>query len=347
VQIDRLNTILPPELFWLRVSADTGFDSFAGLYAINTQALRATRAQSGGCGAVQVLPAGSITEPVVSIPGLAAVVQIGSSFGGRGEEDPQQLWTRTSERLQHKNRACMPRDYERLVLEHFPDVFKVKCFPSLTTHQHAPSPGNVLIVVIPGARVRGEFDSTLGRRLNAIELDRIAQFVRGIASPFAKVTVRNASYERIQVRCTVKLVRGAGGGLSVRRLNQEIVEFLSPWNDEGYAARFDWVIRREDVEARIRSLDYVEFVTGVSLLRIAQDDSDVSTLRDTARPMDTPSQVPESDHVRPESPWSIAIPTPWHIITSIDTPTYETPEVTGVGELSIGSTFVVGGAGHD
>jgi hypothetical protein len=355
--INRLNTILSPELFWLRVSADSGFGSFAGLYGIRAQALRATRAKSAGTGAEQVLPAGSITEPVVSIPGLAAVVQIGCSFGGRGQEDRQQLWTRTSERLQHKNRACMPRDYERLVLDHFPDVFKVKCFPSLTTHEHAPSPGNVLIVVIPGGRTGAEFDSTLGRRLNAIELDRIAKFVRGIASPFAKVTVRNASYERIQVRCTVKLVRGADGGLSVRRLNREIVEFLSPWNDEGYQARFDWVIRREDIEARIRSLSYVEFVTGVSLLHIAEDDSDVFTLSDTARPAHTPSDVsyesdrmtavPETDHVHPQSPWSIAIPTPWHIIVSVDASSYQMPQATGIGELSIGSTYIVGGAGND
>jgi hypothetical protein len=49
------------------------------------------------------------------------------SFGGRETEDSSQFYKRVSERLRHKERAITIFDYERLVLESFPSIYKVKC----------------------------------------------------------------------------------------------------------------------------------------------------------------------------------------------------------------------------
>ena len=58
-------------------------------------------------------------------------------LSGRPAEDRQSLLTRPSARLRHKQRAASPWDYERLVLEAFPHVFKVKCFPNMDTRSEA------------------------------------------------------------------------------------------------------------------------------------------------------------------------------------------------------------------
>jgi len=347
-QIDRHNTILPADCYWLRLSVDGGFDSFAGLYGVRTQALRASRViDASTVFNAEALPAGSVKESTVTVFGLAGVTQIGPSFGMRAAEDRRQMRTRVGERLQHKQRASTPWDYERLVLERFPSVLKVKCFPHLSSHTEGVSPGEVLVVVVPAPPVAhgaAETDApvlsaTAEPHLNAVELARIQEYLRGLSSPFAQLQVRNAVYERIQVRCTVKLARGAQAGQALRRINQAITDYISPWRPGGCQPRFDWTVRCEDVEAHVRSLDCVDFVTQLSLLHVAQSDVRVYTLSDTAR-----GQAELATRTRPRSPWSIVLPMREHMLRAVDSSGDERPEVTGIARLGIGGTLIVGGA---
>ena len=351
--IARGNTVLPGELYWLCVATDEGFSGFAGLYGVKAQALRVRRVLDADMAAatteasISLLPAGTIKAPVQSIPGLAGVRQVGPSWGLRRREDRAQARTRIGERLRHKQRASTPWDYERLVLERFAGVYKVKCF---TPAELGPegAPGQVRVVVVPAVRRNEPQDSTLGPRMNAIDLQRITEFLRGLASPFARIEVRNAAYERVQVRCTVKLARGVAVGRTVRLLNTAIVEYLSPWHDIGYQARFDWVVRSEDIETRLREIEGVEFVTRLSLLHIAADEHGVYTLGDTAR-MATAKAI-DADTVpgtrlRPKWAWSLALPMRQHLIATAEHYGDPRPEPTGIARLAIGSTFIVGGAG--
>jgi hypothetical protein len=346
-RIDRDNTLLPADFYWLRLSTGSGYDSFAGLYGVRTQAVRARRALVAGAAPVTApLPAGSGKEPAGTVFGLGSVAQIGPSFGMRAAEDRRQMRTRIGERLQHKQRASTPWDIERLVLERFPSVLKVKCFQNLSARAaDRVSPGDVLVVVVPtpptsttsadvGAPV---LSATAEPHLNAVELARIQEHLQGLASPFAQIQVRNAVYERIQVRCTVKLCRGVQPGQALRRVDQAITDYLSPWREGGYQPSFDWTIRCEDVEAHVRSLDCVDFVTQLSLLHVAQSDDHVYTLGDTAR-----GQAALATRARPGSPWSIALPMREHMLRTVDGSVDDRPEVTGISRLGIGSTFIVG-----
>jgi hypothetical protein len=348
--LDRDATIMPAGLAWLRVSADTDFDSFAALYSVRAQALCAVRSPSSPLPQTyEALRPGSVTGPIESIPGLARVVQVGPSFGMRPVESGQQLQVRTGERLKHKNRALLPWDYERLVLERFPAVFKVRCFPHLRAPDAKASPGSVMVVVVPALGGEEERKDVPGPRLNAIELERIESYLKDMAPPFADITVRNATYERIQVRCSVAWKQGSNGGYCERLLSQALFDFLSPWNDNGYRARFEWAVRREDIEARLRELPYVDFVTGVSLLHVAASDARSYTLDDTARPGGAKHWHAETvteglSRARARWPWSIAVPMRHHLILTQDKAEAARAPATGVGALAIGNTFVVGGA---
>jgi hypothetical protein len=349
--LDRLSTIMPADCYWLRVSADSDFESFAGLYGVRCQSLRATRViADAGTAPITALAAGSVKEALVSIPGLAAVEQVGPSFGLRSAEDRARMQTRVGERLQHRQRATTAWDYERLVLEQFPAVQKVKCFVHRSERNPTVSPGEVLIVVLPTPKaIAAQRDqanvsaagvsATAAPQLNAIELRRIQDFLRGLSSPFAQIQVRNAVYERIQVRCAVKFARSEAPGQSLQRVNRAIVDFLSPWfPGSGYTPTFDWTVRCEDVEAHLRAMAEIDFVTRLSLLRIAQGDNGVYSLNDTARSR-TGLIVTQ---LRPLSPWSIALPMREHLISAVDAVANNSPEATGIADLAIANTFIVG-----
>lgn len=341
--MNREHSVMPSGLYWLRVSAAGGFESFAGLYEVLAQALTLVRCPSpaeADIDADGALPPRQVTGPVGSVAGLASVLQVGPSFGLRRREDPAQLRVRAGERLRHRQRASTAWDVERLVLEEFPSVFKLKCFANLRSDRQGASPGHVLVALVPSALPGCTLQTP---RLNAGELQRIADFLARHASPFARFEVRNAAYERVQVRCRVHLTRGAHTGRCLRRIEQALVDYLSPWSEVGRPAVFGWSLRCEDVQSFIRSLPEVDSVGGVSLLQVAESDAGQCTLADTARPR---AAVPRSEAtlLRGCVPWSIAVPMAQHLVELHDDAHPIQPEPSGVSHLGIGSTFIVGEA---
>lgn len=337
--LDRANTVLPSGCLWLRAGVDSGFEGFAGLYGVHAQAVRATRESPDGVGTLAPR-CGCVAEPAVSVPGLARTVQVGDVFDGRPAEAAAELAVRTGERLRHKNRAVTHWDYERLVLERFPSVFKAKCFAEVNRDG---APGAVTVAVV-AAPAPGAIDDLRAPKLNAVELERIRAFLAERSSPFAQLVVRNAVYERIQIRCAVRFHRGHQSGSSIQRLNRDISERLSPWHAHGLGARFDWVLRREEVEGWIRDRDYVDSVARVSLLQVAEDDDGRYGLGDSAGLTETPAAASAVGTLRPRSPWSIAIPTRNHAITLMADDRRAEALAAGVADLEVGNTFVIQGA---
>ena len=171
--------------------------------------------------------------------------------------------------------------------------------------------------------------------VNSLLLKEIREFAGRLTSTFVEIDVRNPAYEQIQVRCTVKFTKEVGVGHYMNKLNQAITDYLSPWNEIGYRAQFGWCVREYDLKSYIRNMDCVEFITDFSMLRIASDGKGFFDLFDTvARGV---------EEIHPLYPWSIAIPVRRHFIKTTDKPEVIAPELTGVDELEIGSTFIITG----
>ncbi len=352
--IDCDSTVMPSGLFWLRVGASGALEGFAGLFGVRAQAVEAVRDLSAGGdpGARPAPDAAAVAR--ASLAGLGQANLAGAPYGGRPAEDEAQFRVRAGERLRHKNRASLPWDYERLVLERFPQVFKVKCFAALAGGSLEPAPGGVMLVVIPHAEP-GVAVGTRAPRLNASALGSIRRAVAELASPFAAVQVRNATYERIQVRCAVRFRAGMQAGRCLQQLNADIAEHLSPWREDGQGACFDWQLRKEEIEAWIRSLEYVDSVACVSLLQVTEADDGDYSLGDSARMpeattatgvwMGRPQELP-SGAIGPRLPWGIALPVRQHAIELMSDATVAEAEPTGIDGLEIGQTFVISRAGH-
>ena len=334
----RTNTTMAGDLFWLRASLDRNPEIPCSLHSIHTQAMRVTRQgpRDRSNNPDAILPAGTIKEARMSIPGIDQIVQVADSTGGSFPESKKQFITRISERLRHKNRATTPWDFERLILNQFPQIYKAKCFANMVDDPQnwkQPRPGHILIVVIPSLKDSSRAD--MKPTVNGLLLREIRDYVKRLASTFAAIKVRNPSYEKIQVRCQVRFRRDAADGYHRRRLNQAITDYLSPWNRIGYTARFGWCVRRHDLQSYIRSLEYIRFVTDFSMLRVAEDDRGYFTLSDSAAHQDK--------EIQPLNPWSIAIPFNRHYIETISKTEVKKPDITGIDELEIGSNFIIPG----
>ena len=335
--INRANQVMPSDFYWLRVSADQGLKGFCKCYSVHTNALQVTRKHAANIMQTQMTTVPVKWQPMQTITGLGKISQVGRSFGGRAGETDSGFKTRISERLRHKNRASMAGDYERLILEHFPTVAKVKCFANMVSSHNAPAPGHVLIVVV--AKVENDSVSPSARAMiSSMELSRIRSFVQSHSSAFVKLEVRNPVYEQVQVRCTVKFTSGMSGAAWVKRMDQDIADYLSPWRGVGYQARFGWSIRQKDIESYIRELDYVNFITNFSMLHITVDGEHQYRLDDTAQ-----QQQSSEMQIRPRYPWSLVLPAKHHFIETMPTAHSIKAAVTGIDELEIGSTFIISG----
>ena len=136
------------------------------------------------------LDAESIADFTVNNPAIAAVAQTYQSFAGEPEEETDTFYIRVSEHLRHKGRAITLFDYERLVLEAFPEIHRVKCIThTLGRRQEAfdyeLAPGFVTLAVIPDLSQLKYADRfqpkvTLGtlKKIEAYLMERTSPFVR-------------------------------------------------------------------------------------------------------------------------------------------------------------------------
>lgn len=144
------------------------------------------------------------------------------------------------------------------------------------------------------------------------------------------------------MRCTVKFSDSDNDGNQLERLDRAISEFISPWHDTGYGARFGWSIKQQEIESHIRGLGYVDHVTNFSMLHITLDMEGSYHLFDTAGNGAAYDAV-----IGPSYPWSLAIPAEKHFIETMPAARSIEAEITGVDELAVGSTFIISGNGRN
>lgn len=342
-EINRSHSVMPDGLFWIGVSCERGIDRFCSVYSVFAQAIKVSWAPEFGKKEQAVLPAWSISKSRSLIAGVDSIAQVRASFDGKAQETRLQFRTRASERLRHKNRAVNAADYEALILEKFPQVAKVKCFSHLCSERskhRRVRPGHILIIPLPHLTPGGHANQK--PNLSGHLINEIQHYIEQFASADVRVSVENPVYEEIQVRCTVTLKAQYNHhrfrGRYIEQINQAICEYLSPWNPRGQHQHFGWRIQQHNIVSFLHELDYVEDVTGVSLLQISPHGiiEDVRfDLKDNAKLADA-----DKDLV-PCFPWSIAVPLNEHWIVVTDHVKQKMPKAIGINELKVGSTFII------
>jgi hypothetical protein len=286
------HTIITDGLYWFCASVTANSKCIPQLIDVVAQA---TEVQFYDQGNSQqhfdnALPAGTISKLSVAVAEVSKVQQPFASFDGKHKEVGKEYYTRVSERLRHKGRAVTSWDYEHLVLDRFPNVFKVKCVTNTdpgclcrkpVTHREklgkinccgpVSATGNVLIVPVPNLK-NDNAANPLQPKTSRLTLIEIVNYLSKLTSPFVKVHARNPVYEQVIVFFRVKFLSGVDKGYYLKKLNDEIVQYLTPWAfDQTIEADFGQKIYASAVINFIEQRPYVDFITDF-LMGVCRDE---------------------------------------------------------------------------
>lgn len=269
------NNVLTNGYYWLRASAENYSDGIPHLIDIKCQAAKVefTDKNNDPGYLAKPLPEKTISKMVVTDSSIKKIEQPFTSFGGRVQEESDEFYTRVSERLRHKNRAITIWDYERIILQNFPSVYKVKClnhtrFEGKSTSINEASPGNVSLVVVSNIRNKNAVDP-LKPRTSLVTLDDIKTFISKIQSPYINLHVYNPLFEEIRVKFNVRFHSGFDKGIYLVKLNEALIKFLSPW---AYATGSDIVfggkIHKSVILNFVEEQEYVDYITCFEMFHI-------------------------------------------------------------------------------
>lgn len=209
---------------------------------------------------LSALEPGRIAKLKNGLSAIKAVKQPFASFSGRAVETDSAFYTRVSERLRHKNRCLTPWDYERIILEAFPKVHKVKCISHAKENSWL-APGYILIVVVPDLKNKNTINP-LEPKVDADTIDRITNYIQERSGMQVRLKVKNPRYQKLKVDFNVKFYLGYEFNYYKTLLEQEIIGFLSPWlynseRDISFGGKFYKSVLLDFVE----ELPYVDYVT--------------------------------------------------------------------------------------
>ncbi|GJL65202.1 MAG: hypothetical protein NPIRA05_01730 [Nitrospirales bacterium] len=295
--IGKEETLLPGDIHWIKASVQGPVDAVPKLIAVHPQAAVASFRNHGNdpTHLSQPLPAETISKLKKREAAIKSVSQPYASFGGRMIEADDAFYIRVSERLRHKGRAVTIFDYERLVLEQFPEVYKVKCI-NHTKEGSEFSPGSVKLIVVPNLRNKNAVDP-LKPRLSLHKLEEIKKYLMKKSSNFVSIEVANPEYEEIRVLFDVRFMPGRDKGFFTMQLNTDIIKFLSPWlYDDVADLTFGGRIHRSSILNYVEEREYVDFVINFQLDHLRGDEGELKNQEEAKASSSSAALVSAKEH---------------------------------------------------
>jgi hypothetical protein len=194
--------------------------------AILADSISVTRIVDDPADPVKPVPAGAIAR-AAGVKGIASVRQPLGSFGGHGAGDSGEVATRAGERLRHKQRAVLAWDDERIVLDRFPEIDRVRVLPA-RGRDGARLAGSVLAVVVPVPTSAAPKDGVRPAAASSLLRDVEAELASR-APICATVAAVSPTYAGVDVQARVALAAAGDGA----RLEEEVRASLSPASQDG------------------------------------------------------------------------------------------------------------------
>ncbi len=296
------NTILPSALIWIKAGITGNVTAVSQIIDIRANAVEVQFVNDDNDlnHLLTALESGAIAKFKNGLSAIKTVNQPYASFSGRAVETDPTFYTRVSERLRHKNRCLTPWDYERIILEAFPKVHKIKCIPHAKENSWL-SPRHVLIVVVPDLKNKNATNS-FEPKVDADTISRITDYVQKKAGMQVQVKVKNPSYQMIQMDFKVKFHIGYEFNYYKTQLDLAITQFLSPWAYQGDRdISFGGKIYKSVLLNFVEDLPYVDYVTDFKMY---------SPISPTTNKVDI-------NEAQPHAPDTIIVSAPAHIINPV------------------------------
>lgn len=336
------NSILNPNLFWIRASSEISNGINSRIIAIHNNGAIATREEASTVVEASnlCLKSGTIKDFKHTVKGIEQIWQPFQSFKGRLPECKDKYYVRISERIRHKQRPVQLNDICQIVLEEFPEILTVKCF-NIATENFMVAPNiNLQLVLVPKEQGNERLKNQQPR-VTLSTLYSVKSFLLELISPFVTIEVGNPVYEKVKIICKVLFTKSAASNSSfyLSLLTKEINGFIAPWlYSETEEVKIGNYIYKSDILLFIKKRAYVEYVSGFSAVHFSKSkdtysDELYAEISDTA--------VDTSDLIIGSSPASVFIPSSDHIITLLDEPEFEPVMASGIGRFVIGDELLV------
>lgn len=304
------NTILQNNLFWLRISV-TNIQAVCRILGIHIQALKAvlTDYENTGTEFLEHTPKGTISKTYTAINQVKKILQPYASFGGRKAEADESLYTRISERLRHKNRAITVWDYEHIVLQEFPEVYRVK---TLNHYRYDTQISNVAAgytTVIPVAKSQNTDNISWKPLLSLNKMLLIKEHLSKKASAHARINVKAPKAEMIKVEFNVKFweVPGMDSRLYISQLKEIINKYLSPWAYDDPELNFANEIEFSSIIQLVDNQEFVDYITNFKITQYLLDENNQIS----------GSPIQNLNRITPQTDFTLFIPNELHLIEEI------------------------------
>ncbi|MEN2399251.1 baseplate J/gp47 family protein [Flavobacterium sp. MC2016-06] len=273
-QATKTNTLFPGNLIWIKAKMHKAYDAVCKVIDIKTQVVAAEFFNNDNelSHLEKGLPAETISKLINRITQVKSVSQPFNSFNGKPQESDDTYYKRVSERLRHKNRAITLWDYEHLILQEFPEVFRVKCLNHTNNSKSSfLSPGDVTLVVIPDIINKNVFD-IYEPRVSTATLNKIQNYISSLNSMHVETAVINPEYEKVVIKLNVKFYPEYDENFYKKQLNEDISKFLSPWAfDTSKDILFGIELHRSTVIDYVEKLYYVDYLAELEMAKLKDD----------------------------------------------------------------------------
>lgn len=298
------NMQLEKELIWVKAVMPKSFDAVCRVLDISAQGAMAmfvnndnelSHLETG-------LPAETISKLEERLSFVKSVTQAFNTFDGKPEETDAAYYKRVSERIRHKNRAIMLWDYENIVLQEFPDIYRVKCLNHTNTKSFLAG-GCVTLAIVPDTVNKNMFN-ILQPRVSKAYLNKIKAYVSQLTSLHVNLDVINPKYEEVTIEIVVKFYDQFDRSLYELELNQDLKKFLSPWAfEEAKNVEFGVTLHQSVLIDFVERLTYVDYITSIKM---------------TVRAAGTEGEGEEMKNAKPSSPKAILVSAKQHSVKSLD-----------------------------
>lgn len=258
-------------LHWLRIRLKKETDSVCKFMNVHAQASKAIFLNQENT--TDHLDAGLSAETIAKLlhprAKIKSISQPHASFGGESKESDDAFYRRLSERMRHKDRAVTIWDYEHLILQQFPSLYKVKClnhsYWNISTNElDELSPGSVTLVLIP--RLAENSEQRLTPRVSQDFIDSVDDFVGQYSSAHANVKAVNPVYEPVKFNFGIRFNEGLDGNFYKNKTAEDIKRLLAPWVFEAETSiRFGSSFNEYQIVNYLENLPYVDYITDFNM----------------------------------------------------------------------------------
>lgn len=271
------NTTLTPDLFWLRLSI-SNTQAICKFLGVHVQAFKAVLTDFEKINAVflEPTPKETISKAYKTISGVKKIIQPYVSFNGVAAELDEHLYMRSSERLRHKDKAITTWDYERIILEAFPEVYRIK---TLNHYRYDTKISNVAagyVTLIPIAKTSLSDEVNWKPLLSLNKMQRIKEYLYTKASSQVRINVKPPQLERVEVNFKVRyhVIAGVDTRLYTAQLMETINAYLSPWAYEVFDdINFADEIAFSSLIQLIDNQEYVDYITDFKVTQYQLDEN--------------------------------------------------------------------------